>query len=170
MDRCLALLLIGLIFGGGIGFVVAASKGVTLDGHEHAPAQGNADGHADAPAMPGQDHAAPATPLNLANDGKVPDLAVTLLRDPMVGWNLHVTTRNFRFAPDRAGQAHVAGEGHAHVYVNGEKLARLYGNWMHIGALPEGTVTVTVSLNANDHRPYALDGAPITAQVTLSVP
>ena len=35
MDRSLALLGIGLVFGGGIGFLVAATNGVTLDGHEH---------------------------------------------------------------------------------------------------------------------------------------
>ncbi|MEC7259763.1 MAG: hypothetical protein VXW58_18280, partial [Pseudomonadota bacterium] len=40
MDRALPLFLIGLIFGGGIGFTIAASSGVTLDGHDHAdPAQ-----------------------------------------------------------------------------------------------------------------------------------
>lgn len=35
MDRGLALFLIGLLFGGGIGFVAAAGLGVTLDGHDH---------------------------------------------------------------------------------------------------------------------------------------
>ena len=33
MDRSLWLLIIGLIFGGGIGFVTAAGNGITLDGH-----------------------------------------------------------------------------------------------------------------------------------------
>ncbi|PWK56984.1 hypothetical protein C8D95_103220 [Silicimonas algicola] len=36
MNRAIAMLLIGLALGFGIGFVVAASNGVTLDGHDHA--------------------------------------------------------------------------------------------------------------------------------------
>lgn len=36
MDRGLALFLIGLIFGGGLGFLVAAGNGITLDGHDHS--------------------------------------------------------------------------------------------------------------------------------------
>ena len=38
MERSLALFAIGLVFGGGIGFVVAASNGVALDGHDHSSA------------------------------------------------------------------------------------------------------------------------------------
>ncbi len=36
MDRSIAMLLIGLIFGGGLGFVVAAANGITLNGHDHS--------------------------------------------------------------------------------------------------------------------------------------
>jgi len=36
MQRSLSLLFIGLFFGAGLGFLVAASYGVTLDGHDHA--------------------------------------------------------------------------------------------------------------------------------------
>ncbi len=36
MNRAIAMLLIGLALGFGIGFVAAASNGVTLDGHDHA--------------------------------------------------------------------------------------------------------------------------------------
>ena len=40
MDRSIAMLLIGLIFGFGLGFVVAAANGITLDGHDHAQDHG----------------------------------------------------------------------------------------------------------------------------------
>ena len=36
MDRTIAMLCIGLIFGGGIGFTIAAGNGITFDGHDHA--------------------------------------------------------------------------------------------------------------------------------------
>lgn len=64
---------------------------------------------------------------------------------------------------------HKPGEGHAHVYVNGAKIGRLYGPWLHLPNLPKGEVTVEVTLNANDHRPLAVNGAPITAREVLTV-
>ncbi|MDW4496468.1 hypothetical protein R5H30_00625 [Sulfitobacter sp. D35] len=39
MDRGLFLFLIGLVFGGGIGFLLAAGYGVTLDGHDHGDSE-----------------------------------------------------------------------------------------------------------------------------------
>ncbi len=77
--------------------------------------------------------------------------------------------QNFRFSPENASTADVPGEGHAHVYVNGTKLARLYGNWMHIGDLPKGEVEVSVSLNANSHSPLMVDDEPVSAMVTVQV-
>ncbi len=160
MDRSLALVLIGLVFGGGIGFVVAAGAGVTLNGHDHA-AHGSAAtvaGHASGRA---HDH---EMPHDLPEGPQAPAVVVTLTPDPASGWNLHATTTNFRFAPEKAGQPHVSGEGHAHVYVDGKKIARLYGPWLHIPALPDGA-TVTVTLNANDHRPLAVGGAPVAHEI-----
>ena len=150
MDRALALVLIGLVFGGGIGFVVAAGAGVTLDGHDHAA-------HGDATGIQGaHDHGAP---LVLA-DADAPAVELALTEDPVAGWNLHAMTSNFRFAPERSGGDHVAGEGHAHVYVDGEKIARLYGPWLHIPSMSPGA-TVEVTLNANDHRPLAIGSGMI---------
>ncbi len=36
MQKPLALLIIGLFFGTGFGFLIAASNGITLDGHDHS--------------------------------------------------------------------------------------------------------------------------------------
>ena len=155
MDRSIAMLVIGLIFGGGIGFVIAAGNGVTLDGHDHG-------GHdAGAAQMAAHSH---EDILALADEGAVPELAIELTRDPMSGWNLHLSVTNFRFAPENASQPHVPGQGHAHVYVNGAKIARMYGEWMHIASLPEGA-SVEVTLNANDHRPLAVGDQPLEAIV-----
>lgn len=158
MDRSIPMLLLGLVFGGGIGFAVAATNGVTLDGHDHAdPAQhgGTVDQH---------DH---ATPLVLPDDDAAPALDLAVTRDPATGWNLHLLTRNFAFAPEQASLAHVAGEGHAHVYVNGAKLGRFYGPWVHLDNLPPGSVAIRVTLNANDHRPLAVGGRPVSAMITI---
>ncbi|EKE45376.1 hypothetical protein OCGS_0466 [Oceaniovalibus guishaninsula JLT2003] len=157
MDRSIPLLLIGLVFGGGIGFTVAAANGVTLGGHDHAdPAH-----HAGAAS---HDHAAL---LSLPQGPDAPTLDVNLTRDPVAGWNLHMRTANFAFAPQSAGLAHRAGQGHAHVYVNGAKIGRFYGPWVHLDALPDGPVEVAVTLNANDHRALAVNGTPVARRLTI---
>jgi hypothetical protein len=98
-----------------------------------------------------------------------PTLRIVVMDDPMAGHNLHIMTSNFQFSPQNASLDHVAGEGHAHVYVDGQKLSRVYGNWMHLDALPSGEVTIEVTLNSNDHRPLSVAGTNIKASVTLTV-
>lgn len=159
MNRAIAMLIIGLVFGGGLGFVLAASNGVTLDGHDHAFNREPGEGVFDPGAHGGQE------PLEVAADG-APALVVDATSDPVSGWNLNIRTENFTFNPARAGQDHVEGEGHAHVYANGVKLGRVYGNWYHLDGLPVGS-RVEVTLTANDHRPLAVDGVPISAGLTL---
>lgn len=126
MSRSLALFAIGLLFGGGIGFVTAAGNGITFDGHDHGDPAHHGGGHAGAMA---HDH---ATAVDLPSGPDAPRVAIRLHKDPMSGWNLQVLPQNFRFAPQNASAENVPGEGHAHVYVNGEKLARLYAEWVHL--------------------------------------
>ena len=71
--------------------------------------------------------------------------------DAMAGVNLQVVATGFRWAPEHASGQAVEGEGHAHVYVDGKKVGRLYGEWMHL-SLPTGRHEVRVSLNGNDHE------------------
>ena len=106
-----------------------------------------------------------STAVSLPAGPDAPALKIEVLKDPMAGWNLQVTPQNFRFAPENASAADAVGEGHAHVYVNGEKLARLYANWMHIPSLPDGA-EVKVSLNTNSHSPLMVERVPVEAKVT----
>lgn len=99
----------------------------------------------------------------------VPTIKTTVTKDPMSGWNLYVETENFKFAPEFASTNHTLGEGHAHIYVNGEKLARLYSNWYHISTLNSGMNKITVSLNANDHTQYSYNDQLIEDSVTIMV-
>lgn len=163
MNRALALLVIGLVLGGGIGFVLAAANGVTLDGHDHATDHGSGD-HEMALAGTGHDHS------QLRDvGGDVPaTLAIQVTEDLVSGWNLHLMTTGFAFAPASAGLTHVPGQGHAHVYANGAKIARVYGDWLHIDTLPTGAVDLMVTLNSNDHQTLAVDGVPVQAMVSLS--
>ena len=57
-----------------------------------------------------------------------PTLDTAVYADPVGGWNLNVMTTNFTFDAAAAGLENVEGHGHAHVYVNGVKLGRVYGD------------------------------------------
>ena len=98
---------------------------------------------------PGMSHAATPMQHGTMEVGDVPappSVKVTVHKDPKAGWNLQVQTENFRFAPERASTAHVPGEGHAHLFIDGKKVTRLYGEWYHIPALAPGTHKITVWL------------------------
>lgn len=168
MDRSIPLLLIGLVFGGGIGFAIAAGNGITFDGHDHSdPSQhGQTAGKAHDHTAHGANHDH-ETLMEISGGGPVPTLDMELLPDPASGWNLHIMTTNFRFSPEHASLDPVPGEGHAHIYVNGDKLGRMYGAWQHLADLPDGKVTIEVTLNANDHRPLAVDGRKLSASATV---
>lgn len=165
MSRTVSLFVIGLVFGGGLGFVAAAGYGVTFDGHDH----GDPAHHGASIDHASMDHAMMHdTPVDVPAED-APKLSIMVMPDPMAGYNLHVMTDNFSFSPERASLANVTGEGHAHVYINGEKLGRLYGAWMHLDALPKGEVEVKVTLNTNDHRPLAVSGTAVSAVQIITV-
>lgn len=106
-------------------------------------------------------------PLDLnADTAPVVDLQVIPLDDG--SYNVRVQTLNFMFAPHHVGMEPVAGEGHAHLYVDGEKVARVYGEWHHLESLPEDADMISVGLFANNHQPLAVDGTEITDMVMLA--
>jgi len=171
MNRGLALFCIGLVFGGAAGFLVAAANGITLDGHDHAAGIGHQTHDTGMPAGAGMqgrrhDH---GEAISLDKSPDAPTLALSVAPDPASGWNLHVVTTGFQFAPEHANGPHRAGEGHAHIHINGKKLSRLYGSWFHIAELPKGQNRIEVTLTANDHRGLAIGGKPLTAEVLLDV-
>jgi len=157
MNKPLALLGVGLILGGLTGFMFAASYGITLDGHDHGTDHATHGGHAQGEL------------LSLTAGPSAPTLKIMVMPDPASGWNLHIMAENFKFAPENASRDHIDGEGHAHVYVNGNKLARLYASWMHIADLMPGQHVITVSLNSNDHRQLAIDDKPLRVEQTITV-
>ena len=92
-----------------------------------------------------------------------PELGIAIHKDPVSGWNLELITENFEFDPQAAGSAPVSGKGHAHLYINGVKKARIYSNWFHIESLPKGKNEIEVTLNANNHATLTVDGIPVSA-------
>jgi hypothetical protein len=98
-----------------------------------------------------------------------PSIKLIAHKDPKAGWNLQVQVDNFRFAPEHASTAHVLGEGHAHLYIDGKKVTRLYGEWYHIPALSPGTHKIMVTLNANSHEDLMVKGKAISNKQEVRV-
>ncbi|MGT2527614.1 hypothetical protein ACU4GG_10885 [Streptomyces nojiriensis] len=103
-----------------------------------------------------------------------PEVELTARPDSEDGWNLQLAVKNYRFTPDSTGGGALPGAGHAHLLLDGNKLARLYGPWFHLPAaqVPEGAHTLTVRLYADDHTAWAVAGKPIegSAQLTAAAP
>lgn len=134
------------------GFFGALSRGKFVEG---------AKGVSSMAAMPAH------PPLDIGQWPLIPSVSIRLHPDAMSGWNLEATTTNFRLAPEHVNTAVLPNEGHMHVYVDGKKISRVYGNWYH---LPKelfasvGTHAVLVTLNANDHSDLSLKGVRVEAK------
>ena len=98
-----------------------------------------------------------------------PTVVFSIMPDSMGGYDVHVVTTDFTFAPEHLGGAPVAGEGHAHLYIDNDLIVML-GDWYHIDALSPGTHTIRVGLFNNDHSAYEVGGRQIQAQQRLTVP
>ncbi|MFF8259477.1 hypothetical protein [Streptomyces virginiae] len=103
-----------------------------------------------------------------------PEVQLAVRPDSEDGWNLQLSVNNFRFTPDSTGGAALPGAGHAHLELDGRKIARLYGPWFHLPAaqVPEGAHTLTVRLYADDHTAWAVSGKAVesTSQLTAPAP
>ena len=146
--RALLLFIIGLTFGFGAGFLMGGGLG-GLGGHDHA----------------GHDDAAHDMMAVTQWQGYEPEVSLELTRDLGSAFNLKINVTGFTFTPETVNSAIVAGTGHAHVYINGEKVARAYGPYIHLDHVPSGAV-VRVTLSTNEHGDWGLDGNIIAAEVT----
>ena len=108
-------------------------------------------------------------PVAVTSD-KIPSVKISITKDSMSGFNLWVKTENFAFAPENINTAVKQNQGHAHIYIDGEKLARLYGNHYHLSGLMAGERQVMVTLNANNHGEFTVNGQGISDTVTITVP
>ncbi|WP_234308601.1 cupredoxin domain-containing protein [Streptomyces sp. NRRL F-4428] len=101
-----------------------------------------------------------------------PEVQLSVRPDSEDGWNLQLGVKNFRFTPDSTGGAALPGAGHAHLELDGRKIARVYGPWFHLPAaqVPEGAHTLTVRLYADDHTAWAVSGKPVEGSAQLTAP
>ncbi len=129
------------------------------------------------PAHAQMDHS--HMPLKVPKDAPVPALTLNLEADSMSGYNLHLDARQFKLEPPPGAMsmrqmmsatrdAHSGMlNGHAHLYVNGRKIQRLYGPDVHLPAklFNPGVNQITVTLNNHGHMDLVHDGRQILASL-----
>ena len=99
----------------------------------------------------------------------IPTLEIETFKDSKDGYNVHILTTNYTFTPELVNTDPVQGEGHAHIYANGVKVARVYGEWFNVPGsyFKEGENLIEVTLNANDHSEWMIDGQHIIATAVV---
>ena len=97
-------------------------------------------------------------------------VAVETSADSVSGLNVQIITEGFTFAPENVNGAHNDGEGHAHIYVDGQKITRVYTPWHYLGDIEPGEHEIRVTLNANSHEEYTYGGNKVEAVTRVNVP
>jgi len=121
------------------------------------------------PALPGDDGHGHHAMVMVPEGAPEPTIALEAMEDTKDGFNLHLMTQNFEFTPAMTGHEGDGVAGHAHLYVNGTKIGRVYGNWVHVPAklLGNGSNEIRVTLNDNMHSEWAVAGEPVAAVIEV---
>lgn len=108
--------------------------------------------------------------LDVMQGQPVPSVVLVVHDDLVQGWNLELQTSHFQFAPERVNQSSSATEGHAHLYIDGQKIGRIYSNWYYLPPLPPGRHEITVTLNTNTHEDLYYEDQLISDTAVIDVP
>ena len=102
-----------------------------------------------------------------APEGMMVELEVT--EDFRGGYNLRIRTERFLFTPEKVGEEPSSGEGYAYLYVDGERAARIYGEYFHLEGLEPGEHELRVTLNASNDAVYVRGGEPVEARTSITI-
>lgn len=107
--------------------------------------------------------------IDVTNDSIIPQIVkLEILKDSVAGWNLYIQINNFKFTPENVNKEHRQGEGHAHLFINGNKIARLYTNRFYISELLKDKNQIEVTVNANSHAVMMVNNRLISKKIMLS--
>lgn len=151
MNNGAILAIIGLLVGFGGGYFLTGAQSVEPEKHgSHME---------DTHMMEGDGHSHHHhEELTVPADAPTPSVALEAFKDTVGGYNVRIEVENFTFAPENVNGDPTPNEGHAHLFVNGTKVARVYGEWFHIDGkhFKDGENMISVTLNANDHSEWIL--------------
>ncbi|MEM9178189.1 MAG: hypothetical protein AAGA89_00695 [Pseudomonadota bacterium] len=122
-------------------------------------------------------------PVALPEGVPIPTLSISVSRDWMAGLNLELHTENYEMTippsglemnelmqPSLDAETGIA-EGHAHLYINGEKIQRIYGHDLHLPAtlFKPGLNQINVSINNHGHMYWTANGRQILATLYVNL-
>lgn len=116
-------------------------------------------------------------PINVPTNAKIPALSLHLSKDAMSGYNLTLQLQRYELMPPPEGFSMAdlmsattspsSGfiEGHAHLYINGVKIQRIYGENIHLpDSLFKSSVnTISVTLNNHGHMYWVAKDKKVVA-------
>lgn len=100
---------------------------------------------------------------------RAPQMDIRLTGTPGEGQSVQLTTTNIRFSKAHADGPHVPGEGHAHLYIDGKKIGRIYVHETRLEPLAPGVHEIRIGLFTNDHAAYAAGGVPVSQRYVVKV-
>jgi hypothetical protein len=119
-------------------------------------------------------HTDGATSVHEIKQEFAPTATLDIQKDPTGGFNVQVITSNFVWRPEMASMKHVPGEGHAHVFLDGRKIMRIYNQWFHLNTYQfstrAGEQLLSIEFVGNDHAPYTIAGLPVGTEQIVDVP
>jgi hypothetical protein len=103
----------------------------------------------------GESVPASAMPASAPADAEKPSLYLDVTVDGSTA-DVSLLTQNFEFVDEMSGTP-VYGEGHAHLYLNGEEKGMIYQPEFLLKNLPKGEHELRVELNYSNHLPYQVE-------------
>lgn len=131
-------------------------------------------------SMASMDHS--HIPVAVPKSAPAPQLSVSLTRDVMSGYNLVINTANYEMAPPpigvvmenlmspRTNSETGFVQGHAHLYINSEKIQRVYGHNIHIPAshFKEGMNQLNITINNHAHMFWTYEDKQIISSMFIN--
>jgi hypothetical protein len=118
--------------------------------------------------MPQHNH----TPRALAAEVATPTLSMQLFTDKKSGYNLQLNLSNYHLIPPQLATTDNSAitQGHAHLYVNGTKIQRVYSEHTHLPAklFNKGLNQIMVSLNSHEHETWTKAKQPILSTLFIN--
>lgn len=108
--------------------------------------------------------------VSVTHEADAMDVALMVMKDAEEGWNVYLFPEYMDWAPSRIGEEHEIGEGHAHLYIDGELVAEVLGTAHHLPQLDSGSREISVKLVANDHGVYISRRGEVVYSMTVEVP
>jgi len=123
-------------------------------------------------------------PISIPEGAAAPKINIAIFQDKKDGFNLHISVADFELEPPEFESTFITSpaqstmarteklivDGHAHLYVNGKKISRVYGNYVHLpsGLFNPGINMIMVSLNAHSHDVWTLNNNQIMATLIIN--